>query len=173
MLLAGGRGQRLYPLTETHAKPLLAVANRPLLGVQLEFLEEAGFEGISYMASQHRNTKKQTNTNTACLSFSLLAHSSLGVSRRIVEVFVVTCEDRGHAEIATFLDETYRGKLKATVVPMEAGMVGLFLSRLVLAMTQQVFLCLLVFFFQPSFFFSLLTCLKPLNPPFTHRARQK
>jgi CTP:molybdopterin cytidylyltransferase MocA len=42
VLLAGGGGSKLYPLTEGTPKPLLGVANRPLLSYQLELLERLG-----------------------------------------------------------------------------------------------------------------------------------
>eukprot|EP01118_Nematostelium_gracile_P019648 TRINITY_DN917_c0_g1_i2.p1 TRINITY_DN917_c0_g1~~TRINITY_DN917_c0_g1_i2.p1 ORF type:complete len:293 (-),score=69.23 TRINITY_DN917_c0_g1_i2:33-911(-) len=46
VLLAGGRGNRLYPLTEGHSKYLLPVANRPLISYQLELLEHIGFNEV-------------------------------------------------------------------------------------------------------------------------------
>ncbi len=43
VILAGGAGNRMYPLTEGIPKPLLPIATRPLLSYQLELLEKAGF----------------------------------------------------------------------------------------------------------------------------------
>jgi molybdopterin-guanine dinucleotide biosynthesis protein A len=43
VILAGGAGNRLYPLTTTTPKPLLPMVNRPLLSYQLQLLETAGF----------------------------------------------------------------------------------------------------------------------------------
>jgi CTP:molybdopterin cytidylyltransferase MocA len=46
VLLAGGPGSKMYPLTEhDQTKPLLPIANRPLISFQLEFLDLAGFDG--------------------------------------------------------------------------------------------------------------------------------
>ena len=42
IILAGGAGNRLYPLSEGVPKPLLPIANRPLLCYQLELLERSG-----------------------------------------------------------------------------------------------------------------------------------
>ena len=42
LILAAGRGTRLRPLTYPRAKPLLRVANRPLLAYALTSLVEAG-----------------------------------------------------------------------------------------------------------------------------------
>ena len=47
VLLVGGTGHGLFPLTDSIAKPMLHVGNRPLVSFQLEFLEAAGFEGES------------------------------------------------------------------------------------------------------------------------------
>jgi NDP-sugar pyrophosphorylase family protein len=45
VILPGGSGRRMSPLTEATAKCLLPVANRPLLSYQLELLERVGFKG--------------------------------------------------------------------------------------------------------------------------------
>lgn len=45
IILAGGKGNRMYPLTEDIPKFLLPVANRPLISYQLELLERVGFSG--------------------------------------------------------------------------------------------------------------------------------
>mmetsp|Transcript_65236 Transcript_65236/g.155594 ORF Transcript_65236/g.155594 Transcript_65236/m.155594 type:complete len:429 (+) Transcript_65236:102-1388(+) len=44
VILAGGTGTRLYPLTEHTTKSLLPVANRPLVSYQLALLERSGFK---------------------------------------------------------------------------------------------------------------------------------
>ena len=46
VILAGGRGSRMYPLTEDCPKALLPVANRPLIWYPVHLLESNGFEGI-------------------------------------------------------------------------------------------------------------------------------
>ena len=53
VILAGGNGNRMYPLTEEIPKCLLPVANRPLLSYQLELLERVGFTGMYYYQSAH------------------------------------------------------------------------------------------------------------------------
>jgi len=51
VILAGGRGSRMYPLTENIPKALLPVANRPLIWYPVKYLETAGFPGeiITYL----------------------------------------------------------------------------------------------------------------------------
>ncbi len=60
ILLVGGHGSRMYPLTEEMSKYLLPIANRPLISYQLEFLENAGFRGTTlnnrYMTLYRSNT---------------------------------------------------------------------------------------------------------------------
>ena len=46
VLLVGGTGHRLYPLTEKMCKHLLPVVNQPLIGYQLQMLEKSGFVDV-------------------------------------------------------------------------------------------------------------------------------
>jgi mannose-1-phosphate guanylyltransferase len=46
ILLIGGLGTRLHPLTLTTPKPLLPIAGRPFLAYQLDFLRSQGFRDI-------------------------------------------------------------------------------------------------------------------------------
>jgi len=46
VLLAGGKGTRLRPLTVGRPKPLVPVANRPIMEYSLRLLEKAGFDRV-------------------------------------------------------------------------------------------------------------------------------
>lgn len=46
VILAGGRGTRLAPLTETRPKPMIAFHGRPFLAYLIEFLRAEGFERL-------------------------------------------------------------------------------------------------------------------------------
>ncbi|HBQ38201.1 MAG TPA: histidinol phosphate phosphatase, partial [Candidatus Omnitrophica bacterium] len=46
VILAGGRGSRLRPLTDARPKPLIEFHGRPFLGYLLELLREQGFEQV-------------------------------------------------------------------------------------------------------------------------------
>lgn len=46
VVLAAGEGRRLAPLTDTRPKPMLSVANRPILEYVLEAIAEAGIESV-------------------------------------------------------------------------------------------------------------------------------
>jgi len=60
MLLAAGRGERLRPITDTIAKPLVAVAGKPLIVYHLEALAAAGIHevivNLSWLGDQIRAT---------------------------------------------------------------------------------------------------------------------
>eukprot|EP01119_Soliformovum_irregulare_P012626 TRINITY_DN3292_c0_g1_i2.p1 TRINITY_DN3292_c0_g1~~TRINITY_DN3292_c0_g1_i2.p1 ORF type:complete len:394 (+),score=91.81 TRINITY_DN3292_c0_g1_i2:14-1195(+) len=58
IILAGGTGSRMYPLTEEIPKYLLPVANRPLITYQLELLEKAGFQDVIIITTESNNNSK-------------------------------------------------------------------------------------------------------------------
>jgi glucose-1-phosphate thymidylyltransferase len=52
LVLAGGHGTRLRPITHTSAKQLIPVANRPVLFYGLEALREAGIEDVGIIVGE-------------------------------------------------------------------------------------------------------------------------
>ena len=51
LVLAAGEGTRLKPFTETRPKPLIPIANKPILFRILEQVTEAGFDDIGIVIS--------------------------------------------------------------------------------------------------------------------------
>src|SRR2546427_11778826 len=51
LVLAAGKGVRLWPLTENRPKPLLPVGGRPLLFQTIESLVKAGVRGVIVMVN--------------------------------------------------------------------------------------------------------------------------
>ena len=46
VILAGGRGTRLKPLTDTRPKPMVRILGKPFLAYQIEQLRDQGFEKV-------------------------------------------------------------------------------------------------------------------------------
>jgi len=75
LILVGGYGTRLRPLTLSHPKPLVEFANKPILLHQIEALVEAGVKevilAVSYRAEQmEKELKEQTQRLGVNLVFS-------------------------------------------------------------------------------------------------------
>ena len=46
LILAGGEGTRLRPLTTTVPKPVVPLANRPFITYMIDWLERHGFDDV-------------------------------------------------------------------------------------------------------------------------------
>jgi mannose-1-phosphate guanylyltransferase len=59
VILAGGKGTRVRPITETIPKPMIPIVNRPLLEFLLDLLRQQGFDQIiistAYLANEIEN----------------------------------------------------------------------------------------------------------------------
>ena len=53
LILAGGRGERLRPHTDTVAKPMVPVCGKPILWYQVQWLKRGGVTDIVFLAGYH------------------------------------------------------------------------------------------------------------------------
>ncbi len=65
LILSGGKGTRLRPLTYTQAKQLVPVANKPVLFYGIEALKAAGIDEIGIIVGDTKEEIKQTTGNGA------------------------------------------------------------------------------------------------------------
>jgi dTDP-glucose pyrophosphorylase len=70
VIMAGGRGNRLSPLTETTPKPLLRIGGKPVLEIMVERLRSAGFREIvmtvhylNHMIEEHFGDGRRFSVN--------------------------------------------------------------------------------------------------------------
>src|SRR5690606_15766527 len=59
LILSGGKGTRLYPLTYTRAKQLMPVANKPVLVRVIEAIRDAGVTEIGIVTGDTHDEIKQ------------------------------------------------------------------------------------------------------------------
>src|SRR5262245_9309530 len=60
MILAAGRGERMRPLTDSTAKPLLAVGGKPLIEYHVEALARAGVRELVVNLAWHGRMIRDT-----------------------------------------------------------------------------------------------------------------
>lgn len=59
MILVGGRGTRLEPLTDTRPKPLVALLNAPILESIIQHLKDEGVDRITLLTGYHADDLRQ------------------------------------------------------------------------------------------------------------------
>ena len=78
LLLAGGHGTRLRPLTYTGNKHMLPIANKPMLFYGLEHLRDAGIKEIAIVHCGADNTKRVKKANYTGIKTCQAANSVFG-----------------------------------------------------------------------------------------------
>ena len=59
MILAGGRGERLRPLTDTIPKPMAPLCGKPILWHQVQWLKRGGVTDVIFLAGYHWEAIKE------------------------------------------------------------------------------------------------------------------
>lgn len=128
LVLAGGRGTRLRPLTHTTAKQLIPVANRPVLHYALTHVQSAGIEDVGVIVSPQTGDQIKEFISSGNWSFKttfLLQDEPLGlahavkVARRFLgdEPFLMYLGDNVIGEdISAFVGRFNESKLDALLL---------------------------------------------------------
>ena len=85
IVLAGGRGTRLRPLTYTMPKQLVPVANRPILYYVMDQLAEAGLEDVGVIISLETGNqiKEALSPNPWGFRFTFIPQEPLGLAHAV------------------------------------------------------------------------------------------
>lgn len=111
LILSGGKGTRLRPLTYTRAKQLLPLANKPVLFYAIEALITAGIRDIGIVVGDTHSEIEAAIGNASCwgpeISFTYIhQHSPLGLAHavKIAQPFI------GNQRFVMFLGDNLVGE---------------------------------------------------------------
>jgi mannose-1-phosphate guanylyltransferase len=78
VILAGGKGTRVRPITETIPKPMIPIVNRPLMEFLIDLLRQQGFDQIvistAYLANEIENYFRDGSRFGVQLAYSFEGH---------------------------------------------------------------------------------------------------
>ncbi len=85
LVLSGGKGTRLRPLTFTTAKQLIPIANKPILGYVLDHISEAGIKdaGVIIAPETGKDVKKYVNSSAWNIRVTYIVQEPLGLAHAV------------------------------------------------------------------------------------------
>ena len=98
LILAGGKGERLRPLTDTLPKPMAPVAGRPILEHQLEWLRTGGVDSVVFLAGYRWEAIREhfgDGSRHGVRTFYSVEDSPLGRGGAIKQGFPLATGDNG------------------------------------------------------------------------------
>ena len=91
MILSGGRGKRLRPVTDTIPKPLIKINGKPLIEWKINYLKKFGIKDIiicsGYKGNQIKNYIKKKKNSGCNIEYSVET-SPLGTGGAINHLFL-------------------------------------------------------------------------------------
>ena len=131
VILAAGKGARMYPFSERSPKPILPILNRPLLTHQIEVMRDCGISDIHIVVGHLGYQVARTFGDGTQFGVRIhfveqestlgLAHAVGALEARIQEPFLLMLGDiyfHLNAPIKPLLDEVLRGVVNANLVSM-------------------------------------------------------
>jgi glucose-1-phosphate thymidylyltransferase len=121
LVLSGGKGSRLRPLTYTGAKQLVPIANKPILFYALENLVEAGVRDISIVVSPETGDQVRRETGDGSRFGARISYIDQLEPGGIAQAIGLAREAMGGAPFVTFLGDNFLTAGIASYVQNFAG----------------------------------------------------
>ncbi len=107
VVLSGGKGNRLRPLTYTGAKQLVPIANKPILFYAIEELVEAGIRDITIVVSTETGDQVELATGDGDRFGAKIAYVRQEQPGGIAQAIGLAHEAVGDAPFVTFLGDNF------------------------------------------------------------------